>query len=146
MVEFTWKVPYRDLIQRAAIDFQIDPFLIACLIQQESNFSNTACSVDSAMGLTQMIGPTAIAMGVTDPTDPKQSIYGGVKYLKLMLRKFEGNIEYALAAYNAGPGNVIKYGGVPPFDETRDYVKRIMTRYREKVSGRWVSPSIRTKI
>ena len=98
------------------------------------------------MGLTQMIGPTAIAMGVTDPTDPKQSIYGGVKYLKLMLRKFEGNIEYALAAYNAGPGNVIKYGGVPPFDETRDYVKRIMTRYREKVSGRWVSPSIRTKI
>jgi len=145
MVEFTWKVPFKDLIQRAALDFQIDPFLIACLIQQESNFNKAACSVDSAMGLTQMIGPTAEAMGVTDPTDPKQSIYGGVKYLKLMLKKFGGNVEYALAAYNAGPGNVMKYGGVPPFDETRDYVRRIMTRYREKVSGRWVTPSIKTK-
>ncbi|MCE7933159.1 MAG: lytic transglycosylase domain-containing protein [Chlorobi bacterium CHB2] len=132
VVELTWQVPYGDAIQRMSQKYEIDPFLIAALVQQESNFNAGAISVDSAMGLTQMIPTTAEAMGVTDPADPHQSLEGGVRYLKLMLRQFNGNVMLALAAYNAGPGNVMKYRGIPPFPETRTYVRRIMDRYKEK--------------
>lgn len=136
LVEFGWKVPYRDLITKISTKYQIDPYLIAALVQQESNFNAGAMSVDSAMGLTQMIPGTAEMMGVRNPNDPHQSLDGGVRYLKLMLKRFKGDVVLALAAYNAGPGNVEKYRGVPPFAETRDYVKRIMARYKEKVGGR----------
>jgi hypothetical protein len=136
IVEFNWKVPYRDLITKVSTKYQIDPYLIAALVQQESNFNPGAMSVDSAMGLTQMIPGTAAMMGVRDPSNPSQSLDGGVRYLKLMLKRFKGDVVLALAAYNAGPGNVEKYHGVPPFAETRDYVKRIMARYKEKVGGR----------
>jgi hypothetical protein len=136
IVEFTWKVPYKDLITKMSTKYQIDPYLIAALVQQESNFNAGAMSVDSAMGLTQMIPGTAEMMGVRNPNDPHQSLDGGVRYLKLMLKRFKGDVSLALAAYNAGPGNVEKYHGVPPFAETRDYVKRIMSRYKEKVAGR----------
>jgi hypothetical protein len=139
IVEFNWKVPYRDLITKVSTKYQIDPYLIAALVQQESNFNAGAMSVDSAMGLTQMIPGTAAMMGVRDPSSPAQSLDGGVRYLKLMLKRFKGDVVLALAAYNAGPGNVDKYHGVPPFAETRDYVKRIMSRYKEKVGGRLAS-------
>jgi len=135
-VELTWDVPYHDLIQNVATKYQIDPFLVAALVQQESGFNATAVSVDSAMGLTQMIPGTAELMGVRDATNPHQSLEGGVRYLKLMLSRFGGDVSLALAAYNAGPGNVEKYRGIPPFAETRDYVRRIMSRYREKATGR----------
>ncbi|MBL7987110.1 MAG: lytic transglycosylase domain-containing protein [Chlorobi bacterium] len=135
VVELTWQVPYGDAIQQLSQKYEIDPFLIAALVQQESNFNPGAISVDSAMGLTQMIPTTAEAMGVTDPADPHQSLEGGVRYLKLMLRQFKGNVMLALAAYNAGPGNVMKYRGVPPFTETRTYVRRIMDRYKEKAGN-----------
>jgi hypothetical protein len=135
LVKLTWKVPYNDLIQQMSTKYQIDPFLIAALVQQESNFNPGAMSGDSAMGLTQMIPGTAAMMGVGNPSDPRQSLDGGVRYLKLMLRRFNGDVRLALAAYNAGPGNVEKYHGVPPFAETRDYVTRIMARYKEKASG-----------
>jgi hypothetical protein len=136
IVEFNWKVPYRDLITKVSAKYQIDPYLIAALVQQESNFNAGAMSGDSAMGLTQMIPGTAEMMGVNDPHNAHQSLDGGVRYLKLMLKRFKGDVVLALAAYNAGPGNVEKYNGVPPFAETRDYVKRIMSRYKEKVGGR----------
>lgn len=136
VVEFNWKVPYRDLIQQVSSKYQLDPYLIAALVQQESGFNATAMSCDSAIGLTQMIPGTAALMGVTDPSNPRQSLDGGMRYLKRMLERFKGDVVLALAAYNAGPGNVEKYRGVPPFAETRDYVKRIMERYQEKASGR----------
>ena len=136
VVEFTWKVPYRDLIQKISVRYQLDPYLLAALVQQESGFNAGAMSVDSAMGLTQMIPATAEALGVTNPNDPHQSIDGGARYLKMMLKRFNGNAEFALAAYNAGPGNVEKYHGIPPFAETRDYVKRIVARYKEKAGGK----------
>lgn len=135
IVELTWKVPYRDLIQKVSFKYQIDPHLMAALVQQESAFNPNAISVDSAMGLTQMIPGTAAMMGVTDPTNPRQALEGGAKYLKMLLRRFKGNVELALAGYNAGPGNVDKYDGIPPFPETRDYVRRIMARYKEKAGG-----------
>lgn len=136
MVEFTWKVPYRKQIVSISRRYQIDPYFLAAVIEQESNFNPKAMSGDSAMGLMQMIPATAEAMGVSDPFNPVQSINGGTRYLKGMLKRFNGNPEYALAGYNAGPGNVIKYSGVPPFDETRNYVRRIMGRYKEKAAGR----------
>lgn len=136
VVEFTWKVPYSKLIQKVSTKYQIDPYLLAALVQQESNFNASAMSVDSAMGLTQMIPSTAAMLGVSNPNDPHQSIDGGARYLKMMLKRFNGDPQLALAAYNAGPGNVLKYNGIPPFAETRDYVKRIMTRYKEKAAGR----------
>jgi hypothetical protein len=135
VVELTWQVPYRDLIQKVSIKYQIDPFLLAALVQQESNFNAGAMSVDSALGLTQMIPTTAEMMGIRNPNDPHQSLDGGARYLKQMLARFKGDPSLALAAYNAGPGNVIKYHGVPPFAETRDYVRRIMARYTEKAAG-----------
>ena len=137
VVDLTWNVPYADLIEGASLRYQIDPFLIAALIQQESGFNSEAVSVDSALGLAQMIPTTAEMLGVINPLDPAQSIDGGSRYLKMMLRRYNGNVEFALAAYNAGPGAVDKYRGVPPYAETRDYVRRIISRWKQKAMGKY---------
>ena len=137
LVELTWQVPFAGLIQEASLRYQVDPFLIAALIQQESGFDPEALSVDSAMGLAQLIPTTAAMLGVSDPHDPEQAIDGGARYLKIMLRRYRGNVEYALAAYNAGPGAVDRYKGIPPFEETQEYVDRIMKQWRQKAMGRF---------
>ncbi|MDX6700264.1 MAG: hypothetical protein QOF26_490, partial [Baekduia sp.] len=116
---------YDAQITAAATKYGIDPALLKGLIRQESNFDATAQSGAGAQGLTQLMPGTAATLGV-DPSDPAQAIDGGAKYLKQQLDRFGGDVSKALAAYNAGPGAVAKYGGVPPYAETQNYVQKVL--------------------
>jgi soluble lytic murein transglycosylase-like protein len=118
-------VPYGAEITAAAQRHGIDPALLAGLVRQESNFDPTAGSPAGARGLTQLMPGTAAGLGVTDVTDPLQSLDGGARYLKQQLDAFGGDVTKALAAYNAGPGAVQRYGGVPPYAETQSYVQKV---------------------
>ena len=110
--------------------YGVDPYLIYCIMHQESRFGAGATSYKGAMGLMQLMPGTAARFGVTNPYDPAQSIMGGTRYLKELLRLFGGRVDLALAGYNAGEGAVMKYGRrIPPYRETQDYVRIIGTRY-----------------
>ena len=117
---------YDAQITAAATKYGLDPALLKGLIRQESNFNASARSGAGAQGLTQLMPATAASLGVTDATDPAQAIDGGAKYLKQQLDRFGGDASKALAAYNAGPGAVAKYGGVPPYAETQNYVQKVL--------------------
>ncbi|MFP2957563.1 transglycosylase SLT domain-containing protein [Myxococcus sp. 1LA] len=120
---------YDNLINEMSQKYNVPARLIKAVIQQESTFNPNARSGAGAAGLMQLMPGTARDLGVTDRTDPRQSIEGGTKYLSQQLKRFNGDVKLALAAYNAGPGNVSKYGGVPPFKETQDYVRKITGWY-----------------
>jgi soluble lytic murein transglycosylase-like protein len=117
---------YDALIQAAAARNGVDPALLKGLIRAESNFDPNAGSPAGAQGLTQLMPGTAAGLGVTDVHDPAQAIEGGAKYLRSQLDAFGGDETKALAAYNAGPGAVTRYGGVPPYAETQQYVQRVL--------------------
>ena len=115
-------------INAAAASNGIDPALLKGLVSQESGFNPNARSGAGAVGLTQLMPGTAASLGVTNPLDPAQSLQGGAKYLREQLDRFGGDEQLALAAYNAGPGAVQKYGGVPPYAETQNYVTSVMSK------------------
>ena len=117
---------YQNIINNASNLYGVDKNVIKSVILTESAAKEKAVSGAKAKGLMQLIDSTANDMGVKNIWDPKQNIYGGTKYLAEMLRKYNGNLNLALASYNAGPGNVDKYGGIPPFEETKNYVKRVV--------------------
>ena len=121
------------LIRANASRFAIDPYLVFLVIEQESRFRTRAVSHKGAKGLMQLMPGTARRFGVKHPFDPAENIRGGTQYLKQLLTMFKGQVDLALASYNAGEGRVLNYGNrVPPFKETRDYVKRISSRYRNR--------------
>jgi soluble lytic murein transglycosylase-like protein len=117
---------YAPLIQQAAARNGVDPAILSGLIQQESGFDPSAHSSAGALGLTQLMPSTAASLGVAEPLDPAQSIEGGARYLSQLFHQFAGNTADALAAYNAGPGAVQQYGGVPPYSETQQYVTKVL--------------------
>lgn len=117
------------LIQPAATKYGLDPNLVAAVIWAESSGDPDAVSTKGARGLMQLMPDTAREMGVGDVLDPRQNVDGGSRYLRRMLDAHGGDLSLALAAYNAGPDAVRKYGGVPPYRETRDYVGRVMRVY-----------------
>src|SRR5689334_11343592 len=111
------------IVQRASVYYQLPAELLWAVIKVESNFRETAVSRAGARGLMQLMPSTARAIGVSDPLDPEQNILGGAYYLRHLANRYQGDIYYTLAAYNAGPGTVQRYGGVPPYPETHSYIR-----------------------
>lgn len=120
---------YDSFIRSAAQRYQLPQSLIRAVVHTESNYYPHAVSRAGAAGLMQLMPRTAKSLGVTDAFDPRQNVYGGARYLRLLANRYDGDMVLVLAAYNAGAGNVEKYGGVPPFAETRAYVRSVLRRY-----------------
>ena len=120
---------YSPYVHKAAAKYDLEPELIKAVIKTESNGDHRAVSKKGAMGLMQLMPSTANDLNVSNPFNPEENIEGGVRYLKQLIERFDGNLTLALAAYNSGPKTVERYGSVPPIQETRQYVQRIYTLY-----------------
>jgi soluble lytic murein transglycosylase-like protein len=118
---------FEGLVQQASARYGVDPDLVNAVIRTESNFDPSAVSSAGARGLMQLMPATAAGLGVADSFDPAQNVDGGVRLLRQLLDRYHDNLPYALAAYNAGPGAVDRYGGVPPYAETQTYVQRVLS-------------------
>lgn len=129
---FSFSSDYSDFVHRAAAKYEIEPELIHAVIKTESNGNHRAVSRKGAKGLMQLMPSTAMDMNVSNPFDPQENIEGGTRYLKYLLEKFNGDMTLALAAYNAGPKTVEKYGSVPPISETKQYVKKVYSLFKGK--------------
>ncbi|HEX5806890.1 MAG TPA: lytic transglycosylase domain-containing protein [Macromonas sp.] len=127
---------YAQMIQRLAPGFSVDGRLALAIARAESNFDPAAVSPRNAQGLMQLIPGTAERFGVRNAMDPVQNVRGGLAYLRFLLARFNGDVALTSAAYNAGEGAVDRYGGIPPFPETRDYVQRILRFYRSPTHAR----------
>jgi hypothetical protein len=129
------KTPFRELIEAASAQYKVDADLITSVIAVESNFEPKAISRRNARGLMQLLPETAARLGVKDIFDPKQNIDAGTRYLSDLLQRYDNNLVLALAAYNAGPEKISKFGNVPPYPETISYVRRVKQAYESSKSG-----------
>jgi soluble lytic murein transglycosylase len=121
--------PYRTVVREACSIYNLEEPLLRAVMEVESDYNRYAVSSAGARGLMQLMPETMVYVGVGNPWDPKQNIMGGAKYLKELIKRFSGDLPLALAAYNAGPNAVIKYGKVPPYPQTERYVMKVMDRY-----------------
>jgi len=119
----------RELVRQVSVEHGLDPKLMDALVRTESGYDPNAVSRKGAMGLMQLMPATASRLGVVDPFDPEQNVRGGVREFARLVDHYRGNLQFALAAYNAGEGAVSRYRGIPPYKETRNYVSRILTIY-----------------
>ncbi|MBN2008102.1 lytic transglycosylase domain-containing protein [candidate division KSB1 bacterium] len=122
---------FQEIVDQAAEKYNIDRNLIFAVIAQESYGNPNDVSSKGAKGLMQLMDETATDMGVRNVMDPRENVMGGTKYLSQLLSQYDGDLELTLAGYNAGPGNVRKYGGIPPFQETQQYVKKVLAYYKQ---------------
>jgi len=132
------KPEFNEIIRRHSSSYRLEEALVKAVIKAESDYNPRAVSRKGAVGMMQLLPSTARDMSVRDPLNPEENIRGGSRYLRLMLDQFDNNIELALAAYNAGPTAVKKHGGIPPFEETQTYVKRVkryLLQYRQERNG-----------
>ena len=129
---FANAVPFGDLIHQKAQKYDVDPALVAAVVETESRFRTHARSQVGARGLMQLMPRTGRWLGAGNLYDPNQNLDAGTKYLSYLTQRFDGNLKKTIAAYNAGEGNVRRYRGVPPFRETRSYVKQVMSRYAKR--------------
>ena len=132
-------VPYGGLILGAAGRHGVDPLLVAAIVQAESSFDTEAVSPRGALGLMQMMPTTAEQLGVADAYDPGQNLDAGVSYLAYLLRRFDNDLTLALAGYNAGPGAVDRFGGLPPFRETRGFTNSVLRVYIAHHRAAWAA-------
>ncbi|MDT8271900.1 MAG: lytic transglycosylase domain-containing protein [Desulfomonilia bacterium] len=123
------RMAFETLVADIAAGEGIDPLLIRSIIEVESNFNPRAVSRKGAMGLMQLMPETASELGVSDPWDPAENITGGTRYFSWLLKRYHGDLTKALAAYNAGPTVVDAHGGIPPYQETQEYVRSVMGRF-----------------
>ena len=136
---------YHRIINNKSDKYRIESSLLKAVITVESNWNSKAVSHAGAMGLMQLMPTTANDMNVTNPFNPEDNIDGGAKYLRYLLDKFNGNLSYALAAYNAGPTRVKRHRGIPPIKETQQYVKRVLSMYNDEKSMYMTQP-LKSKI
>ena len=129
---FTSQIPFGELIHEKATKYDVDPALVAAVIEQESSFRTRAVSPKGARGLMQLMPRTGRWMGAKNLHDPEQNVDAGVKYLKYLEKQFNGDLKKTVAAYNAGEGTVKRYGRIPPYNETRTYVKKVMSNYERR--------------
>jgi transglycosylase-like protein with SLT domain len=129
---FSSAMPYGDIIHEKSKKYDVDPLLVAAVIEQESKFHHTARSQVGARGLMQLMPATGRWMGARDLYDPAQNVDAGVRYIKYLQSQFDGNLRKTIAAYNAGEGNVRRYNGVPPFRETQHYVRTVLGNYAKR--------------
>jgi len=141
------ETPMDSIFEAAAAKYNLPVNLLKAVAKAESNFNTTAVSRCGAQGVMQLMPATAKYLGVTDPFDAEQNIFGGARYLSELLGRFNGNIEFAVAGYNAGGGAVEKYGGIPPYKETQNYVKKVMEYLGTEITtGKTVSTAASSQV
>lgn len=126
-----YPIDYEAYVKQSSISHNLDPYLVCAVIKSESNWDPEAESNQGAQGLMQLMPETASDLGVKNAYDPKDNIMGGAKYLGQLMEMFNGDMTKTIAAYNAGPGSVQQYGGVPPYQETQNYVDKVLGYYQE---------------